>query len=65
MQQEDKSTKTTSVAADMIIMSCRYFDPGARYVRHLSDTAEMYARTGFIGSPIELRAIPSQKNALG
>jgi hypothetical protein len=46
----------------MTIMSCRYLIPGGDrcaftlvYVCDLSKTAEMYARNGFIASPIELR----------
>jgi hypothetical protein len=51
------------MTAEMIIMSCLYLIPGGdrcaftlRYVCHLSKTSEMYARVGFIASPIELRS---------
>lgn len=51
------------MAAEMTTMSCRNFDPASdrcrsvlRYVSNFSQRVEMYARNGFIASPIALRA---------
>ena len=49
-------------------MSCRYLTSGGdrcavtlKYVRHLSEKSEMYARNGFIASPIDLWPMSTPK----